>query len=424
MDSIRKASFPLLIVVLAAVVALGCGGDDKSSGSKNGDKGGGSLGLDSKVACTVDGEDVESKEVEELAESYGTLLEEGTGLSDEVDPDELSIDDWDGDAEPLEAVAANTLVNHQIVASRLEEDDVEIDEDDVEDATDSAIEANGVEDEDELFEQLEESGLEQDLVERWIEWAVGVQTLYDELDEEDAEEFDDALEYGLSLREDAKVKCAKELDWSADFEPVVEAEEGDDVNLDEHVNELLFEGTGAEGDSGDEESEEEEPAEDTPVETVDPQEIADSYDARAYRQLSSEGRVLLRFVQVANKLSKGTISIKSTVGGFKRQAATAKNIHKLAKQLRVDDPYIMKTHKNFVTACKELQLALEAMASLGNATTSAQIDSRVNKALKHLNNWKKFITRWEKGLKNDPQGRTYPQISAQAAKLVRLANQL
>ena len=72
---------------------------------------------------------------------------------------------------------------------------------------------------------------------------------------------------------------------------------------------------------------------------------------------------------------------------------------------------------------EELALAMDAMASLGDATTESQVNSRVKSATSHLTKFQRFIDRWEAGLNADPKGRTYPKVHAEAARLQKLARQ-
>lgn len=427
-SSTARYFLALVITVIAALVAAGCGGTAKGDGADSKPASTSKLGLKSKNLCVVGTGDsaifISTTRVNDLADMLEDVVED-SDLDGTDDIEDLKVSDYEGDLDPQQALAVDLLIRHAIYEHEMNKKKLTLKKDAVDDELDDLADELNLDDADELIDRLEEdSGLDEDTYRAGIQADLNKEELYDDLDSDEADEFDDSDEYGEELVEayDEKglVKCAKVVTWTEDVDPTLE---GDDVEVD--IKELI--GNSIAAALNDNATLTDPPSTTTtttqattPSNDVDATLQAKRYDNAVKPLLSSTGAVVLRFTRSSQKLTGGSISIKSLINAYKEQSADMKRIVRLSGRVNVQDGYLMKNHRTFRQAVGQMDKAIALMASIDQLRTEAALNARLKAVTAAVKESDRLFTKWHDGLQADPKGRDYPKIDSEWLRLTSL----
>ena len=386
----------LLVIVAAGLLAAGCGTDSKDSGR---DDAGSSkdekvaLGMDEDVACTVYGEDVESRDVKDLADQVVAAF--GKAYPD-VDEEDVDLDGYHGDLTAFEAIALDQLVEAQIVEHAADKLDVTVDDDEAMSQLED-IASEGDMKLDDLLDVIEEgTGLEKDTIELAGRQTALLDAAYDELDSDDSKEYDDAKEWrDDELRPAAMdhVECGKGIDWDEDLRDDLELPDGSTVAFSDVVDQAVSSAV---------------------ADSLKPDAISlgIDYEDAVVPLINDFTPLLTRLQSVVQKLNAGSIDLNRVGEGLTRQLTDMRAVRARAAKVRSQDAYLQRNHQQFVKALDAYIEALETLKKLTQSTSQSQIDAREKAYTAAIDRADKALAAWGAGLDNDPEGRTYARSIA------------
>lgn len=386
----------LLVIVAAGLVAAGCGSDSRKSASDDADSSKDekvALGMDEDVACTVYGEDVESRDVKDLADQVVAAF--GKAYPD-VDEEDVDLDGYHGDLTAFEAIALDQLVEAQIVEHAADKLDVTVDDDEAMSQLED-IASEGDMKLDDLLDVIEEgTGLEKDTIELAGRQTALLDAAYDELDSDDSKEYDDAKEWrDDELRPAAMdhVECGKGIDWDEDLRDDLELPDGSTVAFSDVVDQAVSSAV---------------------ADSLKPDAISlgIDYEDAVVPLINDFTPLLTRLQSVVQKLNAGSIDLNRVGEGLTRQLTDMRAVRARAAKVRSQDAYLQRNHQQFVKALDAYIEALETLKKLTQSTSQSQIDAREKAYTAAIDRADKALAAWGAGLDNDPEGRTYARSIA------------
>lgn len=386
----------LLVIVAAGLVAAGCGSDSRNSASDDADSSKDekvALGMDEDVACTVYGEDVESRDVKDLADQVVAAF--GKAYPD-VDEEDVDLDGYHGDLTAFEAIALDQLVEAQIVEHAADKLDVTVDDDEAMSQLED-IASEGDMKLDDLLDVIEEgTGLEKDTIELAGRQTALLDAAYDELDSDDSKEYDDAKEWrDDELRPAAMdhVECGKGIDWDEDLRDDLELPDGSTVAFSDVVDQAVSSAV---------------------ADSLKPDAISlgIDYEDAVVPLINDFTPLLTRLQSVVQKLNAGSIDLNRVGEGLTRQLTDMRAVRARAAKVRSQDAYLQRNHQQFVKALDAYIEALETLKKLTQSTSQSQIDAREKAYTAAIDRADKALAAWGAGLDNDPEGRTYARSIA------------